>query len=590
VRTQETVPPGKLRPGLPPDLQTICLKCLEKEPGRRYATAQALAEDLGRFLRGEPIHARPVSRPERLRKWVRRQPALAGLLAVSGLAVSGLLVGLWLHTARLSEQVRLAEANAHEAREQRERADANYRQVRTTIHRMLDRLKDDRLADVPRAAELRHDLREEALSFFQSIPKGEESPDPTVRLDVALAYSLIGEIQLVEGRHIPALESCERARRLLEGLVAAYPDEVEYRMQLANVQFQLAVVATRLDRADDALAWLQQALAVREELARSHPENDTWQANLAETYDHIGFASLGKREPAVVEANWLRGLAIWEQLVRDHPQVAKYRLGLALDYVNLGLFDVGQDRPAEVEVKFRKAESVLTALVHDHPDDIHARALLGDLYDNSAGVLLRAGKNEAALDRYTQSILTLETALQMEPRFRTAQIRLARVLASRALVSVLLKRDTDAEKDWRRALEQGALLQSDKQYVDHGNLVERSVLLARCGAHALAAAGARALAARTGVAEAELYQLAVAWSLSIPAVRADTKLPATEQDRLAEEYGSHAVALLRKLQAAGYFQDAGRAEKLKTGGELGPLRDRADFRKLLQEVASSKQR
>jgi tetratricopeptide (TPR) repeat protein len=91
VIAQDPVPPSRLNGKVPRDLETICLKCLQKDPERRYATAAALADDLHRFERGEPIAARPVGRPERVMTWIRRNPTAAALLftvlALMGLAV-----------------------------------------------------------------------------------------------------------------------------------------------------------------------------------------------------------------------------------------------------------------------------------------------------------------------------------------------------------------------------------------------------------------------------------------------------------------------------------------------------------------------
>jgi serine/threonine-protein kinase len=94
VRTQEPVPPRRLRRSVSRDLETICLKCLEKEPGQRYPSAEALADDLHRFLEGQPIRARPVSVWRRLGRSARRRPALVAV-ALAAVALVGMLLTAW---------------------------------------------------------------------------------------------------------------------------------------------------------------------------------------------------------------------------------------------------------------------------------------------------------------------------------------------------------------------------------------------------------------------------------------------------------------------------------------------------------------
>jgi WD40 repeat protein len=144
VVSEEPPPPTRLRSNVHPDLQTICLKCLRKEPAGRYASAGDLAADLRRFLNGEPIRARPVGRAERAWRWCRRNPASAALALVSAAALLLLLPGaLWYHlrlaAARNAEQTANDLAAAARKAEAAAREAATLRQYYALLHRVRER-------------------------------------------------------------------------------------------------------------------------------------------------------------------------------------------------------------------------------------------------------------------------------------------------------------------------------------------------------------------------------------------------------------------------------------------------------------------
>ncbi len=162
VLHDDPVPPKRLHPLVPRDLETICLKCLHKHPAKRYARAVALADDLGRFRRGEPIQARPLSAWGRGVKWARRHPARAGLLGVTVTATVALVTVLSVAYAQVRDAVRDKEHQARVAEQERDGA-----RLQKTRAELLAAENDRRRAEaVQKADELKREAERTRRAAF----------------------------------------------------------------------------------------------------------------------------------------------------------------------------------------------------------------------------------------------------------------------------------------------------------------------------------------------------------------------------------------------------------------------------------------
>jgi WD40 repeat protein len=188
LRTQEPVSPRRLVPAISRDLETICLKCLHKDPNRRYQSAQALAEDLRRCVAGEPVWARPVSTWERSVKWLRRHPAQAALLAMSclaALALVGVAVG-FSYSARLQslnvdlqDATQKAQTSQIETEKQRAALDKTERWVRylRDVHLAKDAWQNGQVRRIPQLLDnCPPDLRGWEWYYLYGLSHKEEEP------------------------------------------------------------------------------------------------------------------------------------------------------------------------------------------------------------------------------------------------------------------------------------------------------------------------------------------------------------------------------------------------------------------------------
>jgi eukaryotic-like serine/threonine-protein kinase len=181
--SDEPVPPRRLNASLPRDLETICLKCMEKEPGKRYPGAAALGADLRRYLAGEPIVARPVTSLERTVKWARRRPVVAGLAAALSVATILGVAGIAWQWQKAEQNFALAEANARVAHVNEQKAQKSARTEAAA------RTAAERAAKAEKAAKFdaqRQQVRAEWLLYATKITLAQRELE-TANVDAAMA-------------------------------------------------------------------------------------------------------------------------------------------------------------------------------------------------------------------------------------------------------------------------------------------------------------------------------------------------------------------------------------------------------------------
>lgn len=291
VRSADPVGPRLLNPVIPRDLETVCLKCLRKEPGQRYPTAAELAADLGRFLDGRPVVARPVGRAEKAWKLARRNPREAALFAALT-AVIVLALGTTTYLWRQAHD-REREANVQRTRAEQSEADARtaldaakQAQVRAAVGEQLARTEATRAQSAAEflgglfeasdplqmsaAASAIPRLRGEKLGPHELLLRGAEQLDKRSDLSpdarATLAYR-IGNSFLTIGDFPNARKYLGDAQARLEKLLP--PDHAD----LADVYHARGWMDHILGNYDEAEALFRRAAAIQEKLDQTDPRN-----------------------------------------------------------------------------------------------------------------------------------------------------------------------------------------------------------------------------------------------------------------------------------------------------------------------------
>jgi tetratricopeptide (TPR) repeat protein/predicted Ser/Thr protein kinase len=634
VLDAEPAPPSLLNPNVDRDLETICLKCLQKDPARRYATAQFLADDLSRFLRGEPILARPVGVGERLVRWCRRNPRIAALAAtvlilIVTVAAGSTTAAIWI--AREKAQTELAREAADA---QRVRAEANFQKAREAVHKMLTRVADDVLLELPQTEPVRRALLQDALVFYQGFLR-ERATDPIVQQETALAYYRVAEIQRMLGDNAESHDAYEHAIGLFGDLVNRFPDRPDYAHDLANAYNYLGELERTIGRLDDAEQSYRKAIGLQQPLVGGHDAEPAHRAAHARSLYNLGIVLKNTGRSDDADLAYANAVTILEELCEQHHGEAKFRLELAQCLINRGILLKDTRKLAEAEAAYDHAIQILEELIGEHPAKLEYRLALAACSNNMGNLLLADASRYGDVTSHFQRAFDLYEKLVSDfPSVPSHRRELANGCNSLAALLSRTGKMPEARRKWERGREIAEVLVGEFPDVPDyhqilggilGNLGasmtspddaplaremlesavrhERTALefnpqhpayrlflrtdylrLARAavrqGDHVRAAEVTR-LAAELGFDTAgDCQRAAFVLAECITRAGRDDQLSDDQKKDSIDRCAAEATALLRQAIDKGYRN----LNTLRTDATLAPLQTRADFQTLLAEL------
>lgn len=386
--------PGLLRPGLPRDVTTICLKCLEKEQVRRYRTALELAEDLSRFRRHEPIAARPIGRAERAVRWCRRKPVVAALLALVALVT---LIGFAGITWKWLE----ADDNFAQSERRRLEAERNLAlaiQTNLSVTNLATELKPLAGTQVQTVKRL---LQQAEQNYVRLLT---ETGDiiPALEGKATMLNSFV-DVYLALNDVAGARERAQQATDIWRRLIAGDGDNPQYQSHLARSLSWLGHTQKLHGNIATAAKTHAEAVAI---YARWPPDD----RSASDREDHA--LALTRLADALWEQD-ARGdaekthrdaLKIREQLVRDKLRGNASRFHLAQSKAKLAdVVSWTYDFPATLAL-LKDARGLMDALVTSEPDNAEFRAFLWDLHRQTARIQAEAGDARSATSSYEQAL------------------------------------------------------------------------------------------------------------------------------------------------------------------------------------------
>jgi tRNA A-37 threonylcarbamoyl transferase component Bud32/peroxiredoxin len=560
VLHEEPRPLRKVNDKIPADLETICLKALSKTPARRYATAREMADDLKRFLAGEPIQARPAGLLERAVKWAQRRPTAAGLLAVSVLAVVSFFLGLagWWYSGQLESALEEAEKRRSEAESEREKA--QQRQLELHRQRLLEqqlRKVADRLRTI---AERRWVAAEEATKNAKQAQARAEKQEQIAKRNAAEALRQRGLVQL----------GYDKRLGMIDDLLMRIDGRLARLSGMASVRKE----------------FLTDAQTLCQDILKENPKHELARALTARLYRSMGELWRGQEDGSRANQSYLDALALQNALAKEFPAKLAYKNDLSLTHASQARLLQEYGKYPMGKTAFGKAITLQQELAKvKGPDQVRHRFRANRFRFELANLLEESRDLKGAEATYRQA---LKDQAQLAKDAADKDVSHSDLAETANTLAMLLadKRSPEVEglveqsvREMARALKLAPdnkyYLRKLREYYD-----DLAAHYRQSGQHAKLAALAAGLRRDVPDSPTDTYNAACYAADAAAVAQKQAQASAAERMKWADAYGKAAVDLLSKAIKEG-FTDRAHMAKDK---DLDALRGRADFRALVTEL------
>ena len=581
VRSKEPVSPSQLLPKMPRDLETICLKCLEKDISRRYPDVLALAEDLRRFQAGEPIVARPVSNPERLWRWCLRNRRVASLSAAVALLLVIVAAGSAIAAVRLDKARNVAESKEKVAVAA---ARAANQQNRSAVEAELElvRLLDGQLRYAPEIQNDREELIDKAIKRLKDAAQAmtdlrrdvEWAPKDEVDnwKSIARAHQAQARVSLARNKVNDAIGQYQRMEEIIARLAAAAPGDLTMQANLFRIQREIGHLSmSQVGDSEMAQRYFHKALKGFRECLEKKPDLDAYKSELANSLGMLAGSELKLGHLKEARELYREEIEVRETFSPVQANDWESRRELASLYANLGEQYLRSGDRAEGQKLFDKCAELREHVAAEKPESWPAQNDLGQLYNHRGEMLYPQGHDPAAARTFHQKALAIyrKRASAYASDFDLKYI-LARTLYFEATCALHSGDKDGAATGYRECLTLCKELANDPKAKEPRTFL--MLALARCGDHAGAVKIAEDLVKTLPKDERLYVQAACAYALAADTVSNDADL--------VRRYTKKAVDYLREAIKRGWAD----VKSLEIDTDLEPIRNDPAFKAFLDEL------